>query len=88
MNITQIVTFSSVAAFVLASSALAGRAPTAEEATAIERVVTDAGFTRWGTVELDDDGHWDVENAVAGDGKIYDLDVRDGKIIKQELETN
>jgi hypothetical protein len=81
-----------LAATLLASgSAFAdGRKPNPEELTAIEGALKAAGFTTWKKVELDDDGYWDVDDAIHADGKQYDVDlaVADLKIIKQEVDTD
>lgn len=49
------------------------RAPTEEERTKIEEALRAEGFTRWEEIELDDDGHWEVDDAVSSDGREYDL---------------
>lgn len=69
--------------------AFADRDPTPEERTAIEAVLRDEGFTQWGSIELEDDeSKWEVDDAIAADGKEYDLDLapRDYTIIKRDLE--
>ena len=73
-----------------ASAFADGRAPTAEEATAIENSLKAAGFTAWSKVERDDDGHWDVDDAVGADGKRYDVDLAatDLTVVKKELDTD
>ena len=52
--------------------AWADRAPTHEEQRAIEAVLQVEGFLRWEHIELDG-GEWEVEGAVAADGRKYDL---------------
>ena len=61
----------------IASPALADREPTAEERARIEAALKAEGFTRWESIELEDDGMpvWEVDDAVAADGKEYDLDL-------------
>ena len=49
------------------------RPPTAEERAKIEEVLRAEGFTAWEEIEFDDDGHWEVDDAVAADGREYDL---------------
>ncbi|AMK23161.1 hypothetical protein K426_11095 [Sphingobium sp. TKS] len=50
--------------FVAATPALADRAPTAQERTAIEAVLKANGFASWEEIELDDDGpRWEVDDA-------------------------
>ncbi|MCA1197591.1 PepSY domain-containing protein [Sphingomonas sp. R647] len=77
------------AAVLVATPALADRAPTATEAAAIEKAVRAAGFVSWEEVELDDDGpYWEVDDARMADGKRYDLKLRPGtyEIVERELE--
>jgi len=59
-----------------ASPALADdeRAPTADELTAIEAVLRDAGYVSWDEIELDD-GVWEVDDARKADGTEHDLDI-------------
>ena len=57
----------------LPAAAFADRPPTPEERTAIEAVLKGAGYTSWEEIELDDDGHWEVDDAVGANGKDYDL---------------
>ncbi len=57
---------------VLPTTAHAEREPTPEERTRIEAALRSEGFTRWDEIELDGDG-WEVEDAVAADGKTYEL---------------
>lgn len=66
---------------VLASPAFADRAPTAEERAAIEAKLKAEGFTRWESIELEDDGSvWEVDDAVGADGREYDLELRFGTL--------
>lgn len=65
----------------LASPALADRAPTAEERAAIEAKLKAEGFTRWESIELEDDGSvWEVDDAVGADGREYDLELAFGTL--------
>lgn len=60
-------------AFAPLSAALAeDRAPTPEELAGIEAALRADGFTSWEEVELDD-GVWEVDDAVSGDGLKYDI---------------
>jgi hypothetical protein len=49
------------------------RPPTPEERARIEGILAVEGFTRWDEIEWDDDGHWEVDDAVGADGRQYDL---------------
>jgi len=71
-----------------AADAQAGPPPSAEEKAQIENSLKTDGFTSWGKIELDDDGHWEVDDAVGADGKRYDVDVgkSDYKILKKEID--
>lgn len=62
-----------VLTFVGAAPALADRDPTAEERTSIENALKGEGFTQWSDIDWDDDGYWEVDDAIAADGKKYDL---------------
>ena len=53
---------------------LADRAPSPQERSRIETMLRNEGFTRWGKIELDDDGVvWEIDDAHASDGHRYDL---------------
>lgn len=72
---------------VLCAPAFADRDPTAEERAAIGAVLAEQGFTGWESIELEDDeSKWEVDDAVAGDGKVYDLDLAPGsyEIIRRD----
>lgn len=73
----------------VATPALADRAPTASERTAIERVLRQAGFVSWEQIELDDDGpRWEVDDARTRAGVRYDvkIDPRTLRIVKRERD--
>ena len=77
----------SVCAIAPVTSALADRAPTAEERTRIENALRGLGFTRWEEIELDD-GVWEVDDAIGSDGQEYDLKLHPETlaVIKQERD--
>ncbi len=50
------------------------RPVTPEERRQIENSLREAGFTRWGEIEFDD-GRFEVDDAVAADGRKYDLEL-------------
>jgi GH35 family endo-1,4-beta-xylanase len=65
----------------LASPAFADRAPTQEERVAVEANLRAEGFTRWESIELEDDESvWEVDDAIAADGREYDLELRFGTL--------
>jgi hypothetical protein len=93
MTMTRIRTAAAVFAatcFAAAGFAMAdGRAPTAEETTAVSAALTKAGFSKWSKIEFDD-GKWEIDNAVGSDGKIYDVDLNptDFSVIKKEIDND
>ncbi|AWN43655.1 PepSY domain-containing protein [Methylobacterium durans] len=68
------------ALFVAATAmpARADRAPNAEERTAIEKKLQSEGYTAWESIELEDSGVWEIDDAVGKDGKKYDLRLKSG----------
>lgn len=86
--------FPLVAAFFLALAGVpvqAGdRLPTDAERASIESALKAEGFSSWGKIELDDDGYWEVDNAIGSDGKRYDVDLAtsDFKIIKKKIDSD
>ncbi len=60
-------------AIVPLAAAHADRPATAEERAAIERVLQQEGFTAWSDIDYDDDGYFEVDDAIAADGREYDL---------------
>lgn len=61
------------------------RPPTPTELSELTKILNDAGFKSWRKIELDD-GKWEVDDAVHQDGRVFDVDIRGGKIIKMDLE--
>lgn len=43
------------------------------------------GFVSWREIERDD-GKWEVDDARHHSGRVYDVDIRQGRIIKRERE--
>ncbi len=43
------------------------------------------GFVSWREIERDD-GKWEVEDARHRSGRVYDLDIRGGRIVKWDRE--
>jgi hypothetical protein len=65
----------------------ADRAPTAEERAKIEQALRGQGFTQWKKIEFDDARVWEVDDAIAADGKRYDLKLDQSlAIIKREAD--
>jgi hypothetical protein len=60
-------------AALLATPALADRDPTSEERSQIEAELTNQGFTSWEEIEWDDDGYWEIDDAIHTDGREYEL---------------
>jgi len=70
---TRSLLVAAIAALACVSAASAeDRAPTAEELTQIEEALRADGFTSWEDVEFDD-GVWEVDDALPGDGLKYDV---------------
>lgn len=76
------------AAAALATAASADDRPaTAAEQAEIGSILNAAGFNSWRKIQFDkDDNKFEVDDARHSDGKVYDIDIRDGKIIKKDLE--
>lgn len=56
----------------LPAAALADRPPSAQERTAIERVLRANGFVNWDDIEFDD-GRWEIDDARLRNGQKYDV---------------
>lgn len=70
-----------------ATAAHADRWPNKAERASITSVLKANGFVSWGEIELDD-GRWEVDNARHKSGRVYDLDIRGGRIVNREREWN
>lgn len=68
------------------TGALADRDPTPEERASIEQVLRAEGFTRWDDIEWDDDGYWEVDDAIGADGREYDLKLDENFAIIERKE--
>ncbi len=55
------------------SAAFADRAPNSEEQMILAEALEFQGFTSWGKVEWDDDGVWEVDDAVTSQGERRDI---------------
>jgi hypothetical protein len=77
-----------ISAAALSTAATADDRPaTPAEEAEISAILKDAGFTSWRKIEFDtDDRKFEVDDARHTDGRVYDVDIRDGQIIKRELE--
>lgn len=82
-----IVTIATAAlASTLATAAYAGdRAPTSRERASVSSVLRANGFTSWRMIERDD-GKWEVDDARHVNGRVYDVDIRNGRIVKRERD--
>jgi hypothetical protein len=75
------------AAAALSGTALAAREPNREELSRIEAALRAESFTRWDDIEMNADGQWEVEDAVAADGRSYDLKLdKDLRVIDRKLD--
>jgi len=87
----KLMTTLSLAAFAataLATAATADDRPaTAAEQAEVGAILNAAGFSSWRKIEFDtDDRKFEVDDARHSDGRVYDVDIRDGRIIKKDLE--
>jgi hypothetical protein len=67
--------FSILAAFSSSPASADDRPPTAEERTRIEAALKADGYTSWGSIELDDNRVWEVDDAIDAQSKEWDLDL-------------
>ncbi len=73
--------------FLAPSVALADRSPTNEERTKIDNVLRAEGFTSWQKIELEDNGKWEVDDAIGADGRQYDIKLdQQFRIIERKLD--
>lgn len=88
--IKKMMTFglTTIAAAALATGAMADDRPaTPAEEAEIGAILKAAGFSTWKKIEFDtDDNKFEVDDARHSDGRVYDVDIRDGKIIDKDLE--
>jgi hypothetical protein len=69
------------------SVALADRSPTNEERTKIDNVLRAEGFTSWQKIALEDNGKWEVDDAIGADGRQYDIKLdQQFRIIERKLD--
>ena len=76
------------AAAPLAAARADDRPVTPEERRQIEATLRQEGFTRWGKMEFDDGGYFEVDDAVGADGRKYDLKLSrvDFSVLSRELD--
>ncbi len=66
------------APFVLFAAAPAfadDRPPAPDERVRIEAALRAEGYTSWGSIELDDNRAWEVDDAIDAEGKEWDLEL-------------
>lgn len=85
MKTTSLALAVAVLALPLASPAMADRPPNKAERQQVSKVLRAHGFVSWGKIERDD-GKWEVDNAVTKSGKVYDVDVRGGRVINWDRD--
>ncbi len=68
-----------------ASPAFADRPPNKAERQQVSKVLRAHGFVSWGKIERDD-GKWEVDNAVTASGKVYDVDIRGGRVVEWDRD--
>ncbi|MFN3613443.1 MAG: PepSY domain-containing protein [Rubrimonas sp.] len=72
MNLSRIV-LGAALSLGLSAPAFADRPPTEEERAQLEAALRELGFTSWGNIEFEDDGVWEIDDAIAADGRKYEL---------------
>jgi len=72
-NLTLAFTLALTCTAATAGRALADRAPNASELSQLEQVLSAEGFSSWEEIEWDDDGYWEVDDAVDTNGRQWDL---------------
>lgn len=71
----------------LAAPAFADRPPTLEEREVIQSALIAEGFISWKEIEWDDDGYWEVDDALTAEGHEYDLKLdTEFQIIERERD--
>lgn len=70
---TVTLVFTSAMCIFAATQVLADRAPEPDERAAIETALEAKGFTTWEEIEWDNDGHWEIDDAVDTEGIEWDL---------------
>ncbi len=74
-----------VLAILTAGPAMADRLPTNSERASVSSTLRANGFVSWGKIERDD-GRWEVDNARHSNGRVYDVDIKNGRIVHRERE--
>ncbi len=69
----------------MATAAYAGHNSTNSDRSSVASVLRANGFVAWEEIERDD-GHWEVDNARHHSGRVYDLDIVGGRIVRRERE--
>ena len=88
MKKLMIAAAAALASATLATTAFADDRPaTPEERAEIGSILKANGYTSWQKIEYDrDDRKFEVDNAVSAKGGVFDVDIRNGKIIKIDRE--
>jgi hypothetical protein len=69
----------------LTSAAYADRPPTPGERARLSDILRSHGFVSWRKIERDD-GKWEIEDARTRSGKVYDLEIRKGRIVEWDRD--
>ena len=87
-KITLFLGASALSLAVLAGAASADDRPaTPAERAKIAGILKANGFVSWRKVEFDrDDRKFEVDDARHANGRVYDVDIRGGRIVKRDLE--
>lgn len=77
-----------MSAAALATAAAADDRPaTPAERAGIAAILEANGYTSWKRIEFDrDDRKFEIDDARHANGRVYDVDIRDGRIVKRERD--
>ncbi len=87
MRIIPMIAAAGFAVSATVAPAQADRPPTPDERVKIEGALKDAGFSTWKSIEFDD-GRWEIDDAIASDGRKYDLklDRQSLAVVERDLD--
>ena len=76
---------SAIALLAMSTTAAVADRKHKHEPASVKAVLHANGFVSWDEIEWDD-GRWEVDDARHRNGHVYDLDIRNGRIIRRERE--
>lgn len=69
----------------MATAADAGQYSKKSDQSPVVSVLRANGFVAWEEIEREN-GHWEVDNARHSSGRVYDLHIAGGRIVRRERE--